>query len=124
MFKKLKYLVLPCLPKLKVFYSGNYAIKFPFLQHMVVSQCPNLKILSERVVNTPKQDRAKDECNWDDNFVAILGQLQETDLTEDEWNWEATLMPLQKISRRHPHMTCPFKWCRRLGVEELRIQRD
>ena len=56
-FKKLKFLELKCLPNLTSFYSGSYTIVFPYLQQVVVSECPNMKIFSRGVLSTPRLHR-------------------------------------------------------------------
>ncbi|MCH90564.1 hypothetical protein A2U01_0011480, partial [Trifolium medium] len=43
-FKQLKILELSSLPKFGSFYSGSSTLKFPSLEYMIFTQCPNMKI--------------------------------------------------------------------------------
>ncbi|GAY66514.1 hypothetical protein CUMW_249360 [Citrus unshiu] len=75
-FRKLEYLGLDCLPSLTSFCLGNYALEFPSLEHVVVRQCPTMKIFSQGVVDAPKLNKVKpteeedgdDEGCWEGNL--------------------------------------------------------
>ncbi|GAY62525.1 hypothetical protein CUMW_218490, partial [Citrus unshiu] len=58
-FRKLEYLGLDCLPSLTSFSLGNYALEFSSLEHVVVRQCPTMKIFSQGVVDAPKLNKVK-----------------------------------------------------------------
>ncbi|KAK2640374.1 hypothetical protein Ddye_028169 [Dipteronia dyeriana] len=79
-FKQLKYLRLQCLTSLESFYSGNYTIEFPSLEQVVLRQCPNMKIFSQGVLNTPKLQRVQmieadvGGC-WNGNLNATVQKL-------------------------------------------------
>ncbi|GAY66517.1 hypothetical protein CUMW_249360, partial [Citrus unshiu] len=76
MKRKLEYLGLDCLPSLTSFCLGNYALEFPSLEHVVVRQCPTMKIFSQGVVDAPKLNKVKpteeedgdDEGCWEGNL--------------------------------------------------------
>ncbi|TXG58227.1 hypothetical protein EZV62_016056 [Acer yangbiense] len=97
-FKNLKFLVLHCLPSLTSFYSVNCTIEFPFLQHVVVNQCPNMKIFSEGVLSAPKLRRiqinkVKDEMENEpqDEFEDETEDESEDESEckiEGQWHWE------------------------------------
>ncbi|GKU88241.1 hypothetical protein SLEP1_g2527 [Rubroshorea leprosula] len=52
-FSKLRFLELECLQRLERFCLGNFNLKFPSLEKVIVHQCPRLKIFSERDLDTP-----------------------------------------------------------------------
>ena len=53
-FSQLKTLMLHSLPNLKGFNLSNRTIRFPLLEEVIVTRCPELKMLSNGVLNTPK----------------------------------------------------------------------
>uniref|UniRef100_A0A2N9G9V8 Uncharacterized protein n=1 Tax=Fagus sylvatica TaxID=28930 RepID=A0A2N9G9V8_FAGSY len=53
-FTQLEYLGLHCLPNLKGFNLSNRTIRFPLLKYVTVTRCPELKMLSNGVLSTPK----------------------------------------------------------------------
>ena len=53
-FNQLKYLSLLDLPSLRSFHLGNCIIKFPSLENLTVTGCPELKIFSNGVLSMPK----------------------------------------------------------------------
>jgi hypothetical protein len=53
-FSQLKYFELHCLPSLKGFNLSNRTIRFPLLEQVIVTGCPELKIFSNGVLSTPK----------------------------------------------------------------------
>lgn len=48
---QLKVLKLVQLPSLTSFYCGNYMMRFPNLEKVVVRQCPEIKICSGAIIN-------------------------------------------------------------------------
>ncbi|KAH9752918.1 AAA domain-containing protein [Citrus sinensis] len=82
-FRKLEYLGLYCLPSLTSFCLGNYALEFPSLEHVVVRQCPTMKIFSPGVVDAPKLNKVKpteeedgdDEGCWEGNLNDTIKKL-------------------------------------------------
>lgn len=53
-FSQLEYLKLYRLPSLSFFYSGNCRIKFPCLQELEVTECPNMERFSRNDLSTPR----------------------------------------------------------------------
>ena len=93
-FTKLEFLWLRCLPSLKGFHLSNRSIKFPLLEYVTVTKCPELKMFSNGVLSTPKLkevELAEDNENgkdlwegdlnttikrfWEDNFDTCIQQL-------------------------------------------------
>jgi hypothetical protein len=100
-FSQLKTLELHCLPNLKGFNLSNRTIRFPLLEKVIVTGCPELKIFSNGVLNTPELTRVglaeNDERDqwgyyhgkkywegdlnttikgfWEDNFDTCIQQL-------------------------------------------------
>ncbi|KAH9687002.1 Disease resistance protein [Citrus sinensis] len=82
-FEELGYLGLDCLPSLTSFCLGNYALEFPSLEHVVVRQCPTMKIFSQGVVDAPKLNKVKpteeedgdDEGCWEGNLNDTIKKL-------------------------------------------------
>ncbi|XP_028782838.1 uncharacterized protein LOC114738941 [Neltuma alba] len=48
-FSKLKTLTLVSLPRLGCFYSGDYTLNFPCLEHFTFEECPKMRIFSKRL---------------------------------------------------------------------------
>ncbi|XP_030959915.1 disease resistance protein At4g27190-like [Quercus lobata] len=53
-FNQLNYLWLDDLPSLRSFHLGNRTIKFPSLENLLVTRCPEMKIFSNGVLSMPK----------------------------------------------------------------------
>ncbi|KAH9754182.1 putative disease resistance protein [Citrus sinensis] len=96
-FRELKELKLLHLKNLTSFCSGNCAFKFPFLERLVVDNCPNMKIFSEGKLSTPKlhkvQRRGEACWDWKDDLNTTIRKasfwsddsgLEEDDDTEKE----------------------------------------
>ncbi|KAM4087565.1 hypothetical protein ACB094_07G003800 [Castanea mollissima] len=56
-FNQLNHLWLIDLPSLRSFHLGNRTIKFPSLEDLNVSRCPEMKIFSNGVLSMPKLER-------------------------------------------------------------------
>ena len=64
-FNQLNYLYLRDLPSLRSFQLGNRTIKFPSLEHLTVTRCPEMKIFSNGVLSMPKLKKVGlDENKW------------------------------------------------------------
>ncbi|GAY62531.1 hypothetical protein CUMW_218560 [Citrus unshiu] len=82
-FWKLEYLGLDRLPSLTSFCLANYALEFPSLEHVVVRQCPTMKVFSQGVVDAPKLNKLKpteeedgdDEGCWEGNLNDTIKKL-------------------------------------------------
>ena len=77
-FYKLQHMVLLCLPNLTSFNSGGYIFSFPSLEHMVVEECPKMKIFSPSFVTTPKLERVEvvdDEWHWHNDLNTTIHYL-------------------------------------------------
>ncbi|XP_044475647.1 uncharacterized protein LOC123203365 isoform X2 [Mangifera indica] len=73
-FNQLEMLELHCLKSLTSFCSANYTFRFPCLEKVIVSQCPNLKIFSHGGLSTPK-----------------LKKVQLTEIIDAEYIWKGDL---------------------------------
>ncbi|XP_044482300.1 uncharacterized protein LOC123208802 isoform X2 [Mangifera indica] len=74
-FERLKKLSLFNLESLTCFYYGNYTLKFPFLESLVVDKCSKMKTFSREGVNMPRLQRVnRGNCLDDLNYVTT--QLQ------------------------------------------------
>ncbi|XP_044474981.1 uncharacterized protein LOC123202894 [Mangifera indica] len=73
-FNQLEKLELHCLKSLTSFCSANYAFRFPCLEQVIVSQCPNLKIFSHGGLSTPN-----------------LKKVQLTEIIDAEYIWKGDL---------------------------------
>ncbi|KAL4379488.1 hypothetical protein GQ457_02G040490 [Hibiscus cannabinus] len=58
-FKKLKCLELDCLVSLKSFCSVNHTFRFPFLEQVILSQCPRMNNFCQGVLSTPKLNKVR-----------------------------------------------------------------
>ncbi|XP_044499724.1 probable disease resistance protein At4g27220 isoform X2 [Mangifera indica] len=82
-FGKLKLLSLDYLESLTCFCPGDYALKFPHLEELVVNACPKMKTFSIGNLYTPslqkvQQDRwDKDKWGWVGNLNATIQRLHE-----------------------------------------------
>ncbi|KAJ9682446.1 hypothetical protein PVL29_018376 [Vitis rotundifolia] len=77
-FCELQHMALQCLPNLTSFNSRGYVFSFPSLEHMVVEECPKMKIFSPSLVTTPKLERvevADDEWHWQDDLNTTIHNL-------------------------------------------------
>ncbi|KDO39465.1 hypothetical protein CISIN_1g0033281mg, partial [Citrus sinensis] len=83
-FRELEYLTLDCLPSLTSFSLGNYALEFPSLEHVVVRQCPTMKIFSQGGVDAPKLNKVKPTEEEDGDEV-------DDDDDDEEGCWEGNL---------------------------------
>ncbi|XP_044482456.1 uncharacterized protein LOC123208895 isoform X2 [Mangifera indica] len=74
-FKKLKYLSLGGMESLTHFYSGNYTLKFPFLEDLEVDGCSKMKTFSRGGLSMPGLLRVNfKDCSSDRN--SVTQQLQ------------------------------------------------
>ncbi|XP_044477854.1 uncharacterized protein LOC123205104 isoform X2 [Mangifera indica] len=73
-FGKLKFLSLHYLQGLRYFYSGNYALKFPFLEELTVEECPMMKTFSVGNLNTPSLQKVQ-RNTWDENILDCESDL-------------------------------------------------
>ena len=79
-FRKLKSLRLQCLPSLTSFCSGKYALVFPTLEEVYLSECPIIKAFSQGDVKMPKLNKLQlpdEEGNeyWEGSHYTHLQQL-------------------------------------------------
>ncbi|KAL6311653.1 hypothetical protein AAG906_025732 [Vitis piasezkii] len=70
-FCKLEHIALVCLANLTSFCSGGYTFTFPSLDHLVVEECPKMKVFSQGFSTTPR--------------------LERVDVADNEWHWEGDL---------------------------------
>ncbi|GMN68302.1 hypothetical protein TIFTF001_037360 [Ficus carica] len=54
LFSRLRILALHDLPSLESFYSGNAAIRFPLLEKLILSRCPEMQSFSRGIITTEK----------------------------------------------------------------------
>ncbi|KAB2006680.1 hypothetical protein ERO13_D11G326000v2 [Gossypium hirsutum] len=104
-FKTLKRLELHFLQSLTSFCSGNYTLKFPSLEQVILNHCPRMKKFSQGALSTPKLHKVQltetdFEGRWAGDLNATIEQLntegccgsqlwQKCDW-EDLWNLKAT----------------------------------
>ena len=77
-FCKLQHMELLDLPNLTSFNSGGYILSFPSLEHILVKKCPNMKIFSSSLLNTPKLERVKVgdyEWHWQEDLNTTIKSL-------------------------------------------------
>ncbi|GMN74046.1 hypothetical protein TIFTF001_054373 [Ficus carica] len=77
-FSSLRILALHDLPSLKSFYSGNAAIKFPLLEKLILSHCPEMQSFSRGIIITQKLNQIITE-------VVNLGIFNRLGT---EWYWD------------------------------------
>ncbi|KAL5807574.1 hypothetical protein ACOSQ3_030460 [Xanthoceras sorbifolium] len=82
LFNQLIHLELHCLPRLTSFCSGNYTVEFPFLQQVVMRQCPNMKVFSEGALSTPRLHKiqiteAENEGIWEGGLNTTIQKIFE-----------------------------------------------
>ncbi|XP_031260489.1 uncharacterized protein LOC116118639 [Pistacia vera] len=77
-FDNLKTLSLINLESLICFCYGNYSFNFPYLEKLIIRECPNMKTFSQGILSTPKlhkidyEDEEKDlEKGWSDLNTTI-----------------------------------------------------
>ncbi|KAJ7954282.1 Disease resistance protein [Quillaja saponaria] len=97
-FFKLTYLVLDNLPSFTRFYSGNYCIKFPSLEKLIIFQCPEMRTFCQEVPVTPKLERIQlvvcsdttwENDLWNNGWEDIIDEkLWLEELKESEWFWK------------------------------------
>ncbi|XP_044482373.1 uncharacterized protein LOC123208847 [Mangifera indica] len=74
-FKKLKYLTLSGIESLTHFYYGNYTLKFPFLEILLVHGCSKMKTFSREGLSMPRLQNVNwKDCSSDPN--SVTQQLQ------------------------------------------------
>ncbi|GKV25956.1 hypothetical protein SLEP1_g35329 [Rubroshorea leprosula] len=76
-FSKLKYLQLCGLPRLSSFCSVKCKFEFPFLEEVILMDCPSMHTFSMDEIRTPKLQKVKlngdeDEGFWDDNLNSTI----------------------------------------------------
>ncbi|GKV44812.1 hypothetical protein SLEP1_g51964 [Rubroshorea leprosula] len=79
-FSQLKYLQLCGLPRLSSFCSIKCKFEFPFLEEVILMDCPSMQTFSMDEIRTPKLQKVKltrdeDEGFWDGNLNSTI-QLQ------------------------------------------------
>ena len=70
-FSRLRILVLHDLRSLECFYPGNSAMRFPDLDKLILSQCPEMRNFSNGIVTTPKLNRIIIEIVNKDIWTAL-----------------------------------------------------
>ncbi|XP_044470810.1 uncharacterized protein LOC123199790 isoform X3 [Mangifera indica] len=74
-FKKLNHLCLSGMESLTHFYSGNYTLKFPFLEYLDVRGCSKMKTFSREGLSMPRLRNVNwKDCSSDPN--SVTQQLQ------------------------------------------------
>ncbi|KAL4637310.1 hypothetical protein ACB092_03G068500 [Castanea dentata] len=58
-FTQLTHLKLDCLPNLSSFCSRSYSFEFPYLEEVIVRECPEMKTFSHGALKTPKLERVQ-----------------------------------------------------------------
>ena len=61
-FSRLRILALHDLPSLESFYPGNAAIRFPLLEKLILSRCPEMQSFSRGIVTTQKLNQITAEA--------------------------------------------------------------
>ncbi|KAL6335867.1 hypothetical protein AAG906_003492 [Vitis piasezkii] len=75
---KIRHIALVCLANLTNFCLGGYTFTFPSLDHLVVEECPKMKVFSQGFSTTPR--------------------LERVDVADNEWHWEGDLSTtIQKL---------------------------
>ncbi|TXG75695.1 hypothetical protein E1A91_1Z023000v1 [Gossypium mustelinum] len=79
-FRALKHLELHCLQSLTSFCSGNYNLRFPSMEQVILSQCPRMKNFYQGVLSTPKLHKVQltetdFEGRWAGDLNATVEQL-------------------------------------------------
>ncbi|XP_056161055.1 uncharacterized protein LOC115693745 [Syzygium oleosum] len=123
-FKQLKYMQLSRLTGLRGFSSGGYTLMFPLLEHVIVTQCLNMKFFSEGLIEAPKlgsvqvqleKRNGTVECKnvWKENLnitiqnmfeemdtVAVVEFMRLSKFPELIEKWHSELIPIKKSSWR------------------------
>ncbi|GMN43752.1 hypothetical protein TIFTF001_012951 [Ficus carica] len=101
-FSRLRILALHDLPSLERFYSGNAAIRFPLLEKLILSRCPEMQSFSRGIITTQKLNQIIAEIVNVDIFYT-LGAEKHWDRIEYECVprkqlWEGDInLTIQKI---------------------------
>lgn len=77
-FCKLQHMELIDLPNLSSFSVGGFMLLFPSLERILVKKCPNMKIFSSDLLNTPKLERVEvgdNEMHWQGDLNAAIKSL-------------------------------------------------
>ncbi|XP_054780470.1 disease resistance protein At4g27190-like [Prosopis cineraria] len=80
-FNSLLILELNYLPVLHSFSSSKYSFKFPWLERVVVSQCPRMQIFSAKATSTPKlkkvliEEKACGEYYWQGDLNGTINNM-------------------------------------------------
>ncbi|GLU09193.1 hypothetical protein SLE2022_260660 [Rubroshorea leprosula] len=122
-FMKLKVLELIGLTKLTSFYSRlNFTFKFPSLEHLVVSQCPNMETFCKGVVKTPMLKR----ISLNDNYEGRpMGELNSTinQLYNEKVGYAGLshlklleFPKLREIWNKNPEDILDFQWISKLEI--------
>ncbi|MFQ6670385.1 hypothetical protein Gotur_035328, partial [Gossypium turneri] len=86
-FRALKRLELHCLQSLTSFCSRNYALRFPSLEQVTLSQCPRMKNFNQGELTTPKLQKVQLTQTdfmgrWAGDLNATVEQLYQEQLSE------------------------------------------
>ncbi|GLU09194.1 hypothetical protein SLE2022_260670 [Rubroshorea leprosula] len=122
-FMKLKVLELIGLTKLTSFCSRlNFTFKFPSLEHLVMSQCPNMETFCKGVVKTPMLKRISLKDNYEGRPV---GELNSTinQLYNEKVGYAglshlklSEFPKLRKIWNKNPEDILDFQWILNLEI--------
>ncbi|KAL5813466.1 hypothetical protein ACOSQ3_024228 [Xanthoceras sorbifolium] len=94
-FNQLKYLKLPCLSSLTNFCKGNFTIKFPYLQRVLMIECTTF---SQGDLSTPKLQEICLEEAVGEFWLRLSEMGREGDVYEDGGCWEGDLnTTIQKL---------------------------
>lgn len=117
-FGNLKILALHQLPSLRSFYSGNSTMKFPRLEKVVVSQCPEMQSFSCGIIDSWKVDsiviEIEKEWIWEQENIEWYFEYIEYDKPKQQL-WEGDMnATVQKLCEDHHPVTA----LQRLFTEE------
>ena len=101
-FSRLRILVLHNLPSLQCFYPGNSAMRFPVLDKLILSQCPEMRSFSNGIVTTQKLNRIiieiVNEDIWTTSGIDWYLNSIEFDSTAKTHRWEGDInSTVQKV---------------------------
>ena len=77
-FSELKVLILDDLPRLTSFCLENYTLKFPSLERVSVTRCPDMKTFSLGILSTPKLYKVQVSKKEDSELYHREGNLNST----------------------------------------------